>query len=504
LELKRRPDISIPVSVSKPARVCIPLCEPNLIALQSADLIEWRIDCFERELTDLSAFLNNISVPVIVTFRPAEQGGYRKLTREERKAFWRTQAPRGEGVWWDVEADIAEQVAPEWSSTIVSHHDFKGVPNDLDQIYGQLSQTPARVLKLAVQANDVVDCIPVFELIDRARSEGREIIAIAMGNAGIATRILGPSRGSFLTYGALDEESATAPGQVNARSLRSVYHIDTIDEETMICGLVGMPAMHSVSPHMHNAAFMSEGINGVYLPFEVKDVDAFFKRMVHPRTREIDWNLRGLSITAPHKETVMNCIDWIDPDAQAIGAVNTIIVEKDHLRGYNTDTTGFMHPLRGLIDSYEDLEVAVIGAGGAARAAIWALKRYGATVTLFARDPRKAQSLAEFFSIECRQLGSASFSSFEVVVNATPLGSGQYVDQTPATRDQLKGTRIAFDMVYNPMETKFLQEARIAGCETVLGLEMLVGQARTQFELWSDRKFLGSSIMYEAAAAALT
>jgi 3-dehydroquinate dehydratase/shikimate dehydrogenase len=465
--------------------------------------MEWRIDCFENELTDLSAFLNNISVPVIVTFRPAEQGGYRKLTREEREAFWKTQAPRGESVWWDVEADIAEQVAPEWSRTIVSHHDFNGVPNDLDQIYAQLAQTPARVLKIAVQADDVVECIPVFQLLDRARSEGREIIAIAMGNAGIATRILGPSRGSFLTYGALDEESATAPGQINARSLRSVYHVDTIDEETMICGLVGMPAMHSVSPHMHNTAFMSERINGVYLPFEVKDIETFFKRMVHPRTREIDWNLRGLSITAPHKETVMNSIDWIDPEAANIGAVNTIVVEKDHLRGYNTDTTGFMNPLRRLIDSYVDLEVAVIGAGGAARAAIWALKRYGANVTLFARDPAKAQSLAEFFNIQCNPLASASFASYGLVVNATPLGSGAYVDQTPATRDQLKGARIAFDMVYNPMETKFLQEARIAGCETVLGLEMLVGQARIQFELWTHRKFLGSSIMYEAAAAAL-
>ena len=106
-----------------------------------------------------------------------------------------------------------------------------------------------------MQANDILDCLPVFQLLDRARSEGREIIAIAMGNAGIATRVLGPSRGSFLTYGALDDESATAPGQVNARKLRSLYHIDTIDDETMICGLVGLPVMHSVSPHIHNAAF---------------------------------------------------------------------------------------------------------------------------------------------------------------------------------------------------------------------------------------------------------
>lgn len=503
MELKRPRDILIPVSANNTTRVCIPVCEPNLTALQSADLIEWRIDCFERELADLSASLNNVSVPVIITFRPAEEGGYRKLTREERETFWKAQAPRGENIWWDVEADLAEHVASDWSKTIVSHHDFSGVPTDLERIYNELAQTPARVLKIAVQANDIVDCIPVFQLIERARREGRNIIAIAMGNAGIATRILGPARGSFLTYGAPDEESATAPGQVTATSLRSVYHIDKIDNETMICGLVGLPVLHSVSPHMHNAAFASEGINGVYLPFEVKNVETFFQRMVHPRTREFDWNLRGLSITAPHKQAVMNSIDWIDPEAQKIGAVNTVVVEKDRLRGYNTDARGFIHPLRRLIKSFVNLEVAIIGAGGAARAAIWSLQLWGAKVTLFARDPAKAQPLAEFFNIDCKPLAAASFAACELVVNATPLGSGAYVDQTPATRGQLKGARCAFDMVYNPLETKFLQEARIAGCETILGLEMLVGQARVQFELWTERKFLGSSIMYEAAAAAL-
>jgi shikimate dehydrogenase len=194
--------------------------------------------------------------------------------------------------------------------------------------------------------------------------------------------------------------------------------------------------------------------------------------------------------------------------------VNTIVVEKDHLRGYNTDAGGFIHPLRRLISSSEqwrelittsmvDLQVAIIGAGGAARAAIWELKRLGTKVTLFARDPAKARPLAEAFNIECKPLAAASFSAYELVVNATPLGSGAYVDQTPATRDQLKGVRIAFDMVYNPIETKFVQEARFAGCETIRGLEMLVGQARVQFELWTERKFPGNSIMYEAAAAAL-
>src|SRR6185369_2027795 len=337
-------------STSNRPRVCVPVCEKDLGALRNgcglatewADVIELRLDC----LTELPKHLpSDFSRPVILTFRPTEQGGHRDSTRAERQAFWTTLAPQIESDWWDVEGDLAATLSINSSRIIVSHHDFSGVPEDLEQIYERLASTAAAIVKIAVQANDITDCLPVFKLLDRARSEGRELIAIAMGNAGIATRILGPSRGSFLTYGALDDDSATAPGQVNAPKLRSLYHVDEIDHETMICGLVGLPVMHSVSPHVHNAAFMSEDINGVYIPFEVTDARQFFRRMVHPRSRELSWNLRGLSITAPHKQAVMECLDWIDPKAEEIGAVNTVVVDQNRLLGYNTDAAGFIEPL---------------------------------------------------------------------------------------------------------------------------------------------------------------
>jgi len=482
------------MNTSNPARVCVPVCEKDLNALQNAcaraiewaDVVELRLDCLDAEPEDLAQVLNNIPRPVILTLRPSEQGGHRNLTRAAREAFWKVQATPGEAVWWDVEGDLAHDLSPAWSRTIVSHHDFAGVPQDLDQIYERLAQAPARVLKIAVQANEIVDCIPVFRLIDRARRENREIIAIAMGNAGVATRILGPSRGSFLTYGALDDDSATAPGQVNARKLRSLYNIDAINDETVICGLVGLPVMHSVSPHIHNAAFAAEAVNGVYLPFEVKDVTQFFKRMVHPRTTELDWNLRGLSITAPHKQAVMECLDWIEPDAKKMGAVNTIVVEKDRLLGYNTDAAGFVEPLLKHVGSLENRQVAVIGAGGAARAAIWALQKENANVTVFARDINKAKLL----NVPGVLLSSASFSGYDVVVNATP--------ESPATAEQLQGAHWVYDLVYNPIETQFIKEARKAGCETLGGLEMLVAQAKIQFELWTG-KTASTSVMYNAA-----
>src|SRR5436305_1287086 len=181
-------------------RTCVPVCARDLDGLHEAcvrakelgDIVELRLDCLDEAPGNISAR------PVILTYRPAEEGGHRDLSHEERIGFWKT-APRGESVWWDIEADLAHEISPDWSHVIISHHDFSGVASDLDQIYERLSQTPARVVKIAVQAKDVVDCLPVFQLIDRARNEGREIIAIAMGNAGLATRILGPSRGAFLT-----------------------------------------------------------------------------------------------------------------------------------------------------------------------------------------------------------------------------------------------------------------------------------------------------------------
>ncbi|HEY0726850.1 MAG TPA: type I 3-dehydroquinate dehydratase, partial [Pyrinomonadaceae bacterium] len=455
----------------------MPVCAKSFAEMEEAcarasavgDIVELRLDCLENNLCldnsdlipGLDSLTRKLAGPFIVTFRPSEQGGYRVLGRPEREAFW-----VGIGARWetlcDIEADLVSECSFDWARVIVSHHDFSGVPDDLEEIYARLAATPARIVKIAVQANDITDCIRVFRLLERGLKEKRELIAIAMGNAGIATRILGPSRGAYLTYGSLEDASATAPGQVNAEQMRSVYRIDQIDRETMICGLVGLPVMHSVSPHMHNAAFAVEGVNGVYLPLEVRDVELFVRRMIHPKTRELDWNVRGLSVTAPHKSSVMELLDWISPEAQEIGAVNTVVVEGHELHGYNTDVHGLIEPLRDVLGSLDGRRVAVIGAGGAARAAVWAIRRDKAEVMLFARDPNKAKPMSEDFGVQCEQLQTARFAGYDVVINATPEG--------PATADQLAGAGLVYDLIYNPIETGFLAEAREAGCQTLGGL----------------------------------
>ena len=504
------------------AKICVPVCVARASELapaiaraaEVADIIELRLDCLLASELDsvksiLGPLIGKAEAPIILTMRNSEQGGRVLLNLDQRSQFWSSLGATAENCLKDFELDLAQEYTRyadkrmDWSKIICSYHDFAGVPSDLEKIYEQMAATEARILKIAVQADDATDCLPVFHLLERAQREGREMIAIAMGPAGIMTRILGPSRGSFLTYGSLDDESATAPGQLTARELREVYRIDRIDRQTEVVGIMGKPVGHSLSPHIHNTAFAAGGVDAVYLPFEVRDAVSFMRRMVRPGSRELDWNLRGLSVTAPHKSVVMDQLDWIDPAAKEIGAVNTIVVLDDELHGYNTDAPGFIAPLRNAFGSLKGARCAIIGAGGGARAALWALRNEGADITLFVRDPDKASSVAMEFGVVCRQLAGARLNQFEIVINAMPLGTrGEYAEQTPATAEQLGGVRLAYDLVYNPIDTRFLREADAVGCDTLSGLEMLIAQAVEQFKLWTGQ-YPNAEIMRAAAQRAL-
>jgi shikimate dehydrogenase len=213
--------------------------------------------------------------------------------------------------------------------------------------------------------------------------------------------------------------------------------------------------------------------------------------------------MRGLSVTAPHKRAVIDHLDWIDPAAREIGAVNTVVIDKELIRGFNTDVTGFICPLKERLGDLRNVRCAVIGAGGVANAAIWALSQEGAAVTVFVRQLERAKTLTEKFAISVSDLQGSSFDGFDLVVNATVLGTaGEFEQQTPASAGHLRGARLVYDLVYNPIETRFLREARNAGCETLGGLPMLVAQAAEQFRLWTGRE-APKEIMQSAAMEAL-
>ena len=502
-------------------RVCVPICETEVRALTTAikraaeigNFIEVRLDCVnERDLTPAIETLRQLLPeqirPTIITFRPQEQGGLRALTLAERLQFWREHGLGLPAHLFDLEFDLAEEFlrkgeSVDWSRVICSTHAFSGGVADVKDLYERVARTPAQFLKVSVMLNDAVDNLEIFKLLDRAASEGRKLIAIGMGDAGVPSRILGPSRGSWLTFGSLDCDSSTGPGQLTASELRDTYQIEKITEATDIMGLIGNPIAHSLSPQTHNAVFKSANLDAVYLPFEVDDLSSFMRRMVHPATREIDWRLRGLSVTTPHKQNVMDHLDWIDPAAKEIGAVNTVVIDGKQLKGYNTDALGFTNALKTQRRELDGTRCAVIGGGGAARAAIWALLQERAEVSVFVRDIEGAKPLAETFEVPIADLHSASFDGFDVVVNTTVLGmSGLHEQQTPANAAQLRGARLAYDLVYNPTETRFLCEAEQVGCETLGGLSMFVAQAAEQFRLWTGRE-APAKVMQAAAVKAL-
>lgn len=457
-----------------------------------ADVIEVRFDSLRpEELTRANGIVASASVPIIATFRPKEQGGFRQISDAERDAFWCS----GLGTaYCDVEEEFVEVTkAWPWGERICSYHDFDGVPADIDSKVASLRETEAEKVKFAVTANDITDAISVWKPL--TGSESQTMIPIAMGDAGKWTRILGLAHGAFLTYASLESGGETAPGQVSASDLIDVYRVKELDKDTKVFSVIGDPISQSMSPYMHNPAFVELGLNAVFIPFLVKNIDEFITRMVKPETRGVELNFGGFSVTMPHKQAIIPHLDAIDEVARAIGAVNTVKIDDDgKLTGFNTDAYGFITPLKAKLGDIQDARVAVFGAGGAARAVVYALKEEGAEVTVFARDSYKGTAFANEFGVNYSD--SSNFrsqisdlkSNFEIVVNATPLGmKAPFENDSILTADELKNVKFVFDLVTKMTDTPLIAEAKKAGVPAIGGLDMLIAQGAKQIEIWTGR-----------------
>jgi shikimate dehydrogenase len=257
----------------------------------------------------------------------------------------------------------------------------------------------------------------------------------------------------------------------------------------------GNPVAHSLSPVMHNAAFAASGFNGVYAAIRVKDI-----RLAAAGMRSL--GLRGASITLPHKEAVMACLDYVDPSARRIKAVNTILNADGSLKGFNTDCAGALQALTEKTP-VAGRQVAVIGAGGAARAIVYGVLSAGAKVCIFNRSPEKGESLAAEVGAEFKPLDEFNAEHSEILVNTTPVGMTPQAEDSPVARDQLRPGLVVMDIVYHPPQTRLLREAEAAGCVTIDGLSMFVHQGARQFELWTGLP-APADIMRLAVEAELT
>lgn len=459
-------------------------------AAAGADLAECRLDFLKHAPDEqaLRGLLSDRPIEVIVTNRPVRQGGKFKGSERRRLAILRLAAQLSP-TYIDVEDDVP---AEDWpgGAIVLSHHDFSGMPGDLDAIAAALDRSPAAVNKQVFMTSRANETLRAFDILRACR---KPTISLAMGEAALCSRILARKFGAFGTFASLAGGCESAPGQPSIADMKNLYRWDSIGPATAVYGVIGCPIAHSMSPAIHNAAFTAAGVDAVYVPIRVEEGrDNFFRLMDGLLERPwLDW--RGLSVTIPHKENALayiaagNC----DKLSRKIGAVNTLTISPSgSVRGDNTDYSAAIDALcHACAMRREDLAgkaVAVLGAGGAARAIVAALRRYRAEVTVFNRSLARAEALAEEFSCQAEALKHAGEMNAEIVINCTPIGMSPDIESSPLETIPAC-VKVVFDTIYNPATTALLRQADQQGCVCVSGLDMFVNQAVAQFELWTGR-----------------
>jgi 3-dehydroquinate dehydratase/shikimate dehydrogenase len=444
--------------------------QARVAAEDTADLVELRLDSMTSP--DPEAALAGRRKPAIVTCRPAREGGMFDGSEEERlRILQRAQSLGAEFI--DIEWDIRAEpfvAARGGKGVIVSRHDFQGVPDDLPALLQRLRATGAEVAKVAVTVERASD---LRTLLENARP-GDGSVLIGMGRAGLATRVLAARFGSRWTYAG----NGVAPGQVSATRLLEEFHFRRIRPDAAVYVLLGRPAADSLSPAMHNAGFAALALNAVYVPIESRDIDGF--RQVAGMI-----GMGGASVTIPFKRDVMPLLDETAPTAAEAGAVNTIAIRDGRWIGMNTDADGFLEPLRRRLPDLAGVRAMILGAGGAARGVGLALRREGAKVAISARRPEAAELVAHDIGAAVAPWPPPS-ASWDLLVNATPAGSGAHRDETPFS-GPFDG-RLVYDLIYDPDPTRLMRAAESSGCAAIGGLEMLVAQAERQFEIWTGQR----------------
>jgi 3-dehydroquinate dehydratase/shikimate dehydrogenase len=474
--------------------------EENLQEIQRykphIDGAELRADFLTNpEAGDWSGFFQTTgNLPLILTLRKPEDGGHFHESQARRRGLFLSLIARGTFRYIDIEetADLpgVEDAARAKGIRIIrSFHDFTGVPGNLEQRIRNLARKPGDIPKAAVMPKSCRDLIRIIDACGALRDTQK--ILLGMGEFGFATRLLAPRLGSCLTFAS--PAPGLAPGLIDPETLNTVYRYHSQSPSTRLFGIIGNPIAHSRSPHIHNAAYTKLGIDGVYAPFHIDSVEDFLPLI--PRL-----NIEGFSVTVPFKEKIIPFCAHTEEAVRATGACNTIVVREDGLHGYNTDAQGFLAPLREALSSdLSRLHVTLLGAGGAARSAAYALAKEGAHILILNRTPGKARRLCDELTATLNlpqgRLSAAGpggthsppEKSIPLIVNATTMGMYPWETLDPYDGRKFRGNEIVYDMVYSPRETLFLKRAAAAGCRIIYGMSMLTSQAGRQFFLYTGK-----------------
>jgi 3-dehydroquinate dehydratase/shikimate dehydrogenase len=470
-----------------------------------AEMLELRTDYLNELNTDalksLLAHAKATKLLVIVTCRDKAQGGVGDWSLKLRTKIL-VEAIKAGADFVDCEYDnfLAADVQAKLKKVLSQHdqarlilsaHNFTGPFDDLESLYeDMLTACPQAVPKLVYTAGHINDCFEAFDLLHKKTGE---VIVLCMGEAGLISRILAKKLGGFLTFASVDLKSATAPGQITIEQSKNLYRWDSINADTELFGVIGSPVVHSLSPAIFNACFSERGVSALYLPLLVEGQKSSFNDFLGNIMTRSWLSFSGFSVTIPHKARALDYVngagEFVEPLAEDIGAVNTLKIGiGPRVSGYNTDYAGAMDALCAAMNiSKRDLHgvtVAVVGAGGAARAVVAGLADVGAKVTIYNRTVAKAQALSEEFGCKYAPFDVLSQMDAQVVINCTSIGMHPDIDKTPILTECLKDDMTVFDTVYNPAETLLLKQASGAGAKTVSGTEMFIRQAMAQYKLF--------------------
>ena len=470
--------------------ICIPIVGPSMSkaqeqiesALVIADILELRLDLIVSP--DLSALLACSTLPVIVTNRSKHDGGQYKGLDEDRLQSLRDALKAGAD-YVDIEVSTPREYLQRFleesepAKIILSYHDFSHTPEDLNPVYETMCEMPGEIVKIVTYARDLSDNLKMFELLKRAKSEKQKLIGLCMGDLGETSRILSPLFGGYLTFGSLETGQESAPGQIPAKILKDIYRINAERSDFKIYGVIGNPVSKSLGYLVHNRAFQEKGSPDIYVSFLVDNVEKFFNSFK-------DF-FSGLSVTMPAKEKIMPLLDRIDETAQKIGAVNTVVKEGSAWVGYNTDCSGAISALEACT-SLQGKNVLILGSGGTAKAIGYGVKEKGGKLTVtYNKNKERGESLSKELDCELAHARDAGMRAIDVLINCSPVGMSPNITESPFLARDFKEGMVVFDSVYNPLETRLLREAKLAGCTVIPGYELFINQAARQFELWTGQ-----------------
>lgn len=484
----------------RPGKICVAIqagsaaemMERAAMALKDSKFLEFRLDSLAqpaRVLPKIKAFLaEHPNVTAIGTCRRAPHGGgFAGSLAEELEIM--VKAARAGCRIIDLEVESATEAAPEQfdgfrdtlrklnTALLVSYHNFS-CTHALQEAADHIASFEPDIVKVVSTAQCLADNLDVLRLIED-RSARAQIVGIAMGEEGLVSRVLGPRAGSLFSFASLEDGSETAPGQVSARTMHTLYRADRLNAETRVFGVAGNPIRHSLSPLMHNTAFRIESVNAVMLPLKVRALSDLLALM-------LELPLSGAAVTMPLKQEILPHLEHVDALTEKIGACNTVRVSADRkLSGFNTDVAGVVRPLEKRLKLH-GARVAVLGAGGAARAAVFGLVDQGAEVFVVNRTHENAVALAKAAKAHALKHDQLAKQQLDVLINSTPCGMAGAHAPLPIGEDELNAG-LVFDMVYNPLETPLLKLAKARGIPVITGLEMFVQQGTRQFEIWTGK-----------------